>query len=103
MNCDETFAVYLRDVSSRVNSEFYKKVLLFILCYREALNKHGWDKLPHPERESEEEANREKLKEMHFCQVNNAEHVPDCSNELITSFLEDHNTGLERNVAIDLT
>ena len=45
MSCDETFAVYLWDVSQKVNEQFYADVVLFILCYWECLNKEGWDKL----------------------------------------------------------
>lgn len=33
MSCDEVFAVYLRDVSQKVNSEFYEDVILFVLSF----------------------------------------------------------------------
>lgn len=52
MSCDEVFAVYLRDVSQRVNPAFYEDVILFVLCFRECLNKEGWDKLDKYERDN---------------------------------------------------
>ena len=33
MSCDEVFAVYLRDISQKVNREFYEDVILFVLCF----------------------------------------------------------------------
>ena len=52
MSCDEVFAVYLWDISQKVNSQFYEDVILFVLCFRECLNKEGWDKLERFERET---------------------------------------------------
>ena len=40
---------------------------------------------------------------MPYCVVNNAEHAPEVSNELITVFLEEYDVGLDRNRSIDLT
>jgi hypothetical protein len=31
-------------VATHVNSDFYKKVLHFVLMFRDALNKYGWEK-----------------------------------------------------------
>ena len=45
LSCDEVMAVYLREVSQKVNEEFYQDVLKFMLCFRECLNKYGWQKL----------------------------------------------------------
>jgi hypothetical protein len=35
LSCDEIFAVYLREVSQKVNERFYKLVVRFIIGYRE--------------------------------------------------------------------
>jgi hypothetical protein len=40
--CDEIFSLYLRDLSKRVNENYYKTVLRFIILYRECLNEYGW-------------------------------------------------------------
>ncbi len=42
MTCDQVFAMYLREVSKRVNEGFYKTCLRFVLLYRECLNEYGW-------------------------------------------------------------
>jgi len=36
--------LYLRDLCKKVNSEYYKKVLRFVLLYRECMNEYGWIK-----------------------------------------------------------
>lgn len=42
LTCDMVFALYLRDVCKRVNENYYKTCLRFVLLYRECLNEHGW-------------------------------------------------------------
>ena len=44
MNCDEIFAIYLRDAASKTNENFYSTLLKFIFLYRECLNEYGWQK-----------------------------------------------------------
>jgi len=34
----------LRDLCKKVNGEYYKKVLRFVLLYRECMNEYGWIK-----------------------------------------------------------
>lgn len=42
MKCDEILTLYLRDLSKRVNENYYKTILRFVLLYRECLNEYGW-------------------------------------------------------------
>jgi len=44
MLVDEIFAVYLWKISTRVNSEFYRIVLAYVILFRECLNELGWSK-----------------------------------------------------------
>ena len=44
MLVDETFALYLYRTSQRVNEEFYKNVLAYVIFFRECLNEIGWNK-----------------------------------------------------------
>ena len=44
LTCDEILCMYLRDVSKRVNPDYYKSVLRFVFLYRECLNEYGWIK-----------------------------------------------------------
>ena len=49
MCCDEALTAYLREIASRVNENFYRQVLTFVLLYRDCLNKYGWQKLAEAE------------------------------------------------------
>ena len=49
MSCDEAMAVYLRDVSCKVNETFFKQVIMFVLLYRDCMNQYGWQKLAEAE------------------------------------------------------
>ena len=49
MSCDEAMAVYLRDVSCKVNESFFKQVIMFVLLYRDCMNQYGWQKLAEAE------------------------------------------------------
>jgi hypothetical protein len=44
MLVDEIFALYLFRTSQRVNVEFYKIVLAYVIFFRECLNEIGWNK-----------------------------------------------------------
>ena len=119
LSCDEVFAYYLNLVAQKVNHNFYKTVLRFIISFREWLNKYGWKKKEienngnlstglslsliseHCEQhKSDDESNNSKLQ---YWEVNNAEHAPDVWNELITIYLVENDNGLSRGDAIDLT
>ena len=44
MLVDEIFALYLFRTSQRVNEDFYKTVLAYVIFFRECLNEIGWNK-----------------------------------------------------------
>ena len=44
LNCDQVFTLYVREFSFMVNESFYRKLLIFILLFRECLNIYGWQK-----------------------------------------------------------
>lgn len=44
LSADEVFSIYLYEISKKVNSDYYKTMLTFIIAYRECLNKYGWEK-----------------------------------------------------------
>lgn len=105
MSCDEVFALYLREVSRIVNPVAYKKVLKFIFLYRECINEYGWEKKVFYE---EKDKTVEDLKLMsnyrEYSICNNAEHLPEVANELITEIVDSRgrNFGLSRDECIDL-
>jgi len=44
ISCDEVFAIYLYEASKKINPEYYKIMLRFVVSYRECLNRYGWEK-----------------------------------------------------------
>ena len=44
LTVDEVMCLYLRDVSRKVNKQFYKTTLRFVLLFRDCLNEWGWMK-----------------------------------------------------------
>jgi hypothetical protein len=44
MFVDEIFAFYLYKISQKVNENFYKIVLMYVILFRECLNEIGWQK-----------------------------------------------------------
>jgi len=44
MQVDEIFALYLYRMSNRINQQYYKTVLAYVIFFRECLNEYGWGK-----------------------------------------------------------
>jgi hypothetical protein len=44
MLVDEIFALYLYRMSNRINQNYYKIVLAYVIFFRECLNEYGWGK-----------------------------------------------------------
>jgi hypothetical protein len=44
ITCDEVFCLYLRDICKKVNENYYRTVMRFVLLYRECMNEYGWIK-----------------------------------------------------------
>lgn len=44
LTCDELFALYLRHTCRKVNSKFYKNIIMFVILFRECMNEYGWQK-----------------------------------------------------------
>ena len=90
MLVDEIFALYLYRMSNRINKNYYKIVLAYVIFFRECLNEYGWGK----KIESEGiklETNMELKQDIErklFCSVNNAEHAPEICNEFVTVYME---------------
>jgi len=101
LSSDEVFSIYLYEISKKVNSDYYKTMMTFIIAYRECLNKYGWEKKSENDEvlnqngASEDIENttmitpasdiilakarelREKAKGREFSVINNAEHAPE--------------------------
>ena len=119
LSWDEVFAFYLSQVAYKVNHNFYKTMIRFIISFREWLNTYGWKKKDSDtttfsriagisrstisERSEQEKSDDEDNKKLDFWEINNAEHAPEIWNELITIYLVENDTGLSRGDAIDLT
>lgn len=44
LNAEQLLVLYLREFSCMVNETFYKKLITFVLLFRECLNIYGWQK-----------------------------------------------------------
>jgi hypothetical protein len=90
MFVDEIFALYLYRLSVKVNENFYKIVLMYVILFRECLNEIGWQKKIESENIKIEEDDdlRKKMETQQFCLVNNAEHAPEICNEFVTVYME---------------
>lgn len=104
--CDEIFAEYLDLVAKDVNKQCYSHVIKFVLLYRECMNyygnKHNKDKNSVKANFGENEGKDEESKE-DYCLVNDAEHVPEVSNEFVSTYLEDVKTSFGDMSSIELT
>jgi hypothetical protein len=128
ISCDEVFAIYLYEISKKVNPEYYKSMLRFIVAYRECLNRFGWEKKAENDEVLNNSGNgedlettmitpasegvlekakelRNKAKGLEFSVINNAEHAPEICNEFVTVFLQEKSKdiNLQKNESIDLT
>jgi len=45
LSVDEVCGIYLREVSQKVNTKFYKTLLKFVILFRECCNEYGWQKV----------------------------------------------------------
>jgi len=126
-SCDEVFAIYLYEASKKINPDYYKIMLRFVIAYRECLNRYGWEKKAENDEVLNNSGNgeemettmitpaseniQEKAKELkkkangiEFSVINNAEHAPEICNEFVTVFLQDKkDIQLQKNESIDLT
>ena len=111
--CDEVFAEYLNNVAANVNPHCYAETLIHVLLYRECLNhyahklhddsknlpstlvRRGLGSVPSEEQDDS--------KAGEYCVESNAEQTPDISNEFMVSFFPQHDVGLTRERALQLT
>lgn len=80
---NKIMAVYLDEVSSHLRVEFYRELVFFVLMYRKALNKVGWET---KSKQTKIEENNHK----EFCDVNNGEFMPEICNDFITDLLPEY-------------
>lgn len=116
---EQHFAIYLRECSQLVNSNYYRQIMQFVLMFSDCLNIYGWHKRAEHEckeyygQYDYEMKLKERLDSYHecsqttsYCMVNNCEFAPEVCNEFVTIYLEEpgRNPGmLQRSELIDLT
>lgn len=107
MLVDEIFALYLYRMSNRINENYYKIVLAYVIFFRECLNEYGWGKKIESEgiRLENNPELKKSIETQQFCLVNNAEHAPEICNEFVTVYMEYKKTIIEipKHDQIDLT
>ncbi len=75
--CDDAFAEYLHFAAQRACREYYMKVVMFAMLYRECVNTNC-GKLPTMPQVSTD---------VEYCAGHNADYLPDLSNEFVSGFL----------------
>ena len=95
--CDRILGEFLIQMSKRVNSQFYKTLLLFILHYRSCMNQKVYS--------IHNESVGGKLQPLQgeYTTQYNAEYMPEVSNHFIKNYLPANCRNFELNVAIKLT
>jgi hypothetical protein len=102
--CDEIFAEYLDLIAKDTNKKCYANVLKFVFLYRECMNQFGERTI---RTKSNGESNVQEMKveegKENYCLTNDAEQVPEASNEFVTNYLENAKTSFDGMDPIDLT
>ena len=112
--CDHVLAEYLAYAAQRVSKEYYATVTKFILLYRECANsaveRLNEEKKKLPDilliQENKAKSKSEQLNMMtegEYCLRNNAEQLPDVSNNFITTFLPEKHPEFNIDEAKGLT
>ena len=87
--CDEIFAAYINFIKEKAKQEYCVRVIIFCLLYRECLNKLADRLEQEKEKVPEKLLMQEDVEESEYCLKNNAEQMPDISNDFIVSCLKD--------------
>jgi hypothetical protein len=80
LNCNQILAIFLIYIFRFISTKLYKELIFLIICYRDLLNKKGWEK--YLEMNQEEDINTDE----EFCEVQGAEIIPDFSNIFVMDY-----------------
>ena len=78
------FAIFILEVSEHLRKEFYHEFVFYILMYRRALNKIGWETKASLLQRPQIKENKE------FCETNNGEYIPEVCNDFIMDLLPEY-------------
>ena len=93
-NLDGIFYLYLKDVSKKTNTNYFWYVIKFIVLFREFINNKRKNLV---RKEDQTEKNTE------YCQIYDAEDIPEVCNDFIVDFMESYNFfGLNQQELIEL-
>ena len=93
-NLDGIFYLYLKDVSKKTNTNYFWFVIKFIVLFREFINSMRKNLV---RKEDQTEKNTE------YCQIYDAEDIPEVCNDFIVDFMESYNFfGLNQQELIEL-
>eukprot|EP00826_Nyctotherus_ovalis_P003862 TRINITY_DN1079_c0_g1_i2.p1 TRINITY_DN1079_c0_g1~~TRINITY_DN1079_c0_g1_i2.p1 ORF type:complete len:316 (-),score=74.37 TRINITY_DN1079_c0_g1_i2:164-1111(-) len=119
-SCDWVLAEYCRSVARLVNPDYFEKVCLVVLGYRECLNKYGWEKFSESRQEESKfeqcasdsprievlleytEEYQRKIKR-EFSASNDSDRIPEVANEFVLIFAREHDLGLEEQEIVAIT
>jgi hypothetical protein len=93
LTCDDLFGIYLSEISSHVNQTFYKSITILLKQYRDCMNLLGWELW-----ELYKDLLEEKT-ELEYCEVKNAELLPEICNEFLNEFLPVKLPSFDKHIA----
>lgn len=96
-SCKTIFAEYLAEMAYKVDKRFFNTLLIFAQLYKDFMNMYGWDLISHYRAVTPEE------RDTAFTSSQDAEHVPEGSNEFLKSFVPKEYPGFDKKLAADLT
>ncbi len=95
-HCDAVFAEYLAEVARKINKSYFKKLVRFVLMYRECLNEYGFI-IGKTRREAKF------VRDQEYCQLFNTELAPEICNEVVAVCLDQPHMDLSHKDAVALT
>jgi len=118
--CDWALAEYCKNIAKVTNADCFEKVCLFVLAYRECLNKYGWEKFgeyhqeeskleqcesgsPRIETLLEFDEEYQKRIKQEYTAIENPDRLPEVANEFVLLFARKYELGLDEQDLIAIT
>lgn len=95
--CEQIFAEYVSEQGKKVNERFFFILIIFVNAYRQCMDEYGWEMTKKYKQVTFDERRKS------FTAHNDAELVPETSNDFIRYFLPKENPYFDRAMAIELT
>lgn len=96
-NCKAIFAEYLDEMICKISKKFFSTLFIFIKLYKDYMNLYGWKIIGKYKTVTTEEHS------LLFTNIQDAEHVPEGSNDFLRNYLMKECPTFDKDIATDLT